>query len=68
MDKNFSLFGRSKLLLALSLLLSAGFFATTLLGYFVSKNTIRSAIVSQDLPLTSSNIYPKNCSYPIPFA
>lgn len=55
-DKN-SLFGRHKLLLALSALLSLGFFATTLLGYFVSKNSIRSAIVSQDLPLTSSNIY-----------
>lgn len=57
MTKNFSFLGREKLLLALSLLLSAGFFATTLLGYFVSKSTIHSAIVSQDLPLTSSNIY-----------
>lgn len=41
----------------LSILLSAGFFATTLFGYFVSRDTIRAAIIGQDLPLTSSNIY-----------
>jgi diguanylate cyclase (GGDEF)-like protein len=48
---------RRQLILLLSLLLSAGFFATTLFGYFVSKEAIRSAIIGQDLPLTSSNIY-----------
>lgn len=48
---------RRHLLLLLGLLLSAGFFATTLFGYFVSKQAIREAIVNQDLPLTSSNIY-----------
>jgi len=48
---------RRRLLLLLGALLSAGFFATTLFGYFVSKQAIRSAIISQDLPLTSSNIY-----------
>jgi len=52
-----TLFGRSRLLLLLSLLLSAGFFATTLLGYFVSRQTIRDTIISQDLPLTAGNIY-----------
>jgi len=48
---------RYRLILLLSLLLSCGFFATTLIGYFVSKQAIRSAIIGQDLPLTSSNIY-----------
>ncbi|MDP3440819.1 MAG: GGDEF domain-containing protein, partial [Azonexus sp.] len=48
---------RYRLILLLSLLLSAAFFATTLLGYMVSKQAIRAAIIGQDLPLTSSNIY-----------
>ena len=48
---------RHRLILLLSILLSAGFFATTLFGYFVSKQAIRTAIIGQDLPLTSSNIY-----------
>lgn len=48
---------RYRLILLLSLLLSAAFFATTLLGYIVSKQAIRAAIIGQDLPLTSSNIY-----------
>ncbi|MFA7322602.1 MAG: sensor domain-containing diguanylate cyclase [Dokdonella sp.] len=39
------------------MLLSAGFFATTLFGYFVSRQAIRDAIAVQDLPLTASNIY-----------
>lgn len=51
------IFNRSRLLLWLSLLLSAGFFATTLLGYMVSRQTIRDTIISQDLPLTAGNIY-----------
>lgn len=48
---------RHRLLFLLTLLLSCGFFATTLFGYFVSKQAIRDAIIGQDLPLTSSNIY-----------
>ena len=48
---------RRHLLLLLSVVLSAGFFATTLFGYFVLKAAIRSAIIGQDLPLTASNIY-----------
>ncbi|UCV03572.1 sensor domain-containing diguanylate cyclase [Dechloromonas denitrificans] len=52
-----TLVDRYRLILLLSLLLSCGFFATTLFGYFVSKQAIRSAIIGQDLPLTSSNIY-----------
>jgi len=51
------IFDRRNLLLLLSLLLTAGFFATTLFGYYVSRNAIRDAIIGQDLPLTSSNIY-----------
>lgn len=51
------IFNHRGLLLILSLVLSAGFFATTLFGYFVSKQAIHDAIVGQDLPLTASNIY-----------
>jgi diguanylate cyclase (GGDEF)-like protein len=51
------IFDRRSLLLLLSLLLSAGFFATTLFGYFVSRQAIRDVIAGQDLPLTASNIY-----------
>ena len=53
----FRIFDRRSLLLILSVLLFSGFFATTLFGYFVSKHAIRDAIIAQDLPLTSSNIY-----------
>ena len=51
------IFQGRKLLLFLSLLLSATFFATTLSSYFVSRQAIRDAIISSELPLTSSNIY-----------
>ena len=57
MPRHLKIGDRRSLILLLSLLLSAGFFATTLFGYFVSKAAIRSAIIGQDLPLTSSNIY-----------
>lgn len=57
MPRPFRIIDRRNLILLLGLLLSAGFFATTLFGYFVSKEAIRSAIIGQDLPLTSSNIY-----------
>lgn len=57
MPRHFKIVDRRSLILLLSLVLSAGFFATTLFGYFVSKEAIRSAIIGQDLPLTSSNIY-----------
>ncbi len=53
----FRIFDRRSLLLILSVLLFSGFFATTLFSYFVSKHAIRDAIIGQDLPLTSSNIY-----------
>ncbi|GIK24159.1 MAG: GGDEF domain-containing protein [Betaproteobacteria bacterium] len=51
------IFDRRSLLALLALLLFAGFFTITLIGYFVSKKAIRDAIIEQDLPLTSSNIY-----------
>ena len=51
------LFDRRRLLLLVSLLLAAGFVATTLFGYYVSRQAIRDAIIGQDLPLTASNIY-----------
>src|SRR5450830_1386415 len=51
------IFDGRRLLVLLSLLLSVGFFATTLGSYFVSKNVIRQAIIGQELPLASSNIY-----------
>ena len=57
MIKPAGLIDRKRLLLLLSLLLTAGFFATALFSYFVSKQAIHNAIVGQDLPLTSSNIY-----------
>jgi diguanylate cyclase (GGDEF)-like protein len=57
MTRHAEITDRRSLLLLLSLVLSAGFFATTLFGYFVSKSAIRAAIIGQDLPLTASNIY-----------
>lgn len=50
-------FNRNRLLIVISLLLSAGFFATALFSYYVSREAIRDALIGQDLPLTSSNIY-----------
>jgi diguanylate cyclase (GGDEF)-like protein len=57
MTQQHRIFDRRRLLLLVSCLLCSGFFATTLFGYFVSKQAIRDAIIDQDLPLTSSNIY-----------
>jgi diguanylate cyclase (GGDEF)-like protein len=51
------IFDRRGLLLVLGLLLAAGFITTSLFGYQVSRQAIRDAIIGQDLPLTSSNIY-----------
>ncbi|TXT39266.1 MAG: diguanylate cyclase [Comamonadaceae bacterium] len=51
------IFDGRRLLVLLSVLLSLGFFMTTLGSYFVSKAAIRQAIIGQELPLASSNIY-----------
>lgn len=52
-----NIFQGRRVLVVLYLVLSAGFFATTLSGYFVSKQAIRESIIGSELPLTSSNIY-----------
>ncbi len=51
------IFDRRKLILVLWTLLTFGFAAISLIGYQVSSRAIRAAIIGQDLPLTSSNIY-----------
>jgi diguanylate cyclase (GGDEF)-like protein len=51
------IFDRRRLLLILWVLLTSGFLTTSLIGFQVSKQAIRAAIIGQDLPLTSSNIY-----------
>lgn len=51
------IFDRYRFLLILTVLLAAGFVATSLISYQVSRQAIRHAIIDQDLPLTSSNIY-----------
>ncbi|HEY3430982.1 MAG TPA: diguanylate cyclase [Rhodocyclaceae bacterium] len=57
MKKRPPLYDRRRLILMLGLLLCAGFMATSLLSYFVSRDSIRSSIVDLELPLTSDNIY-----------
>jgi len=52
-----SLSDKARLIVALWLLLSAGFLATTLVSYFVSRDAIRESIVATELPLTSDNVY-----------
>jgi diguanylate cyclase (GGDEF)-like protein len=52
------LFGGGKRLMPLiSILLIAGFLATSLASYFVSKASVREGIVQSGLPLTADNIY-----------
>jgi len=48
---------RRVLLVGLSLLLTVGFFSTSLVSYHVSRTSIRESILTQELPLTSDNIY-----------
>jgi diguanylate cyclase (GGDEF)-like protein len=48
---------KAKLITALCLLLGAGFLATTLVSYFVSRSAIRESITATELPLTSDNVY-----------
>lgn len=47
---------RSRLLLVLTLLLGGGFMATSLGSYHVSRQAIREAIISRELPMASSHI------------
>ena len=48
---------RHRLIVMLSLVLTAGFLATSLGSYYVSKAAIHDAIVAHELPLTSDTIY-----------
>jgi diguanylate cyclase (GGDEF)-like protein len=48
---------KRKLIAILALLLGAGFAATTLVSYYVSKASVRESIVASELPLTSDNLY-----------
>ncbi|HEX5391630.1 MAG TPA: sensor domain-containing diguanylate cyclase [Rhodocyclaceae bacterium] len=51
------LFNQQRLILLLGLLLSAGFMATSLISYVVSRDSIRASIIDRELPLTSDNVY-----------
>jgi diguanylate cyclase (GGDEF)-like protein len=51
------IFDSRRLVLLLSALLALGFLAVSLTGFLVSRQAIREAIIGQDLPLTSRNIY-----------
>lgn len=57
MAQSHRIFNSRRLIVLLSLLLVAGFFATTLSSYYVSKQAILDAIIGRELPLTSNNIY-----------
>lgn len=48
---------KKRLISFVCLLLFTGFMATSLLNYYVSKSTIRNALISRELPLTSDNVY-----------
>lgn len=48
---------KKQVLLCISLLLIAGFLATSLVSYFVSLSALRNEIQASTLPLTSDNIY-----------
>ncbi len=52
-----AIFNRRRLLALLWVLLTGGFLTVSLVSYFVSRNAIRTAIIAQDLPLTSNNIF-----------
>lgn len=48
---------KARLITVISLLLCAGFLATSLVSYFVSRDAIRASITLTELPLTSDNVY-----------
>lgn len=48
---------KNRLLLVISILLVTGFLITSLASYFVSRESLRSQISLNELPLTSDNIY-----------
>ncbi|OMH26597.1 sensor domain-containing diguanylate cyclase [Motiliproteus sp. MSK22-1] len=48
---------REPLIALVSLILIGGFLITNVSSYYVSKNSLREAIIDNELPLTSNNIY-----------
>ncbi|MDD2388172.1 MAG: sensor domain-containing diguanylate cyclase [Desulfobacterales bacterium] len=48
---------KNQLITIISLLLIAGFMVTSLASFFVSRSSLRSHIIQNELPLTSDNIY-----------
>jgi len=52
-----SLGTKQKLIILISIMLVAGFLATSLASYLVSKSAIREGIVRNELPITSDNVY-----------
>lgn len=48
---------RGPLIAVISLILVAGFLATNIISYQVSKHSLRQALIDNELPLTSNNIY-----------
>ena len=51
------LIARRRLLLLVGALLVAGFLATSLASYYVSRASVRGSIIESGLPLTSDNVY-----------
>ncbi len=48
---------KHKLITLIAVLLSAGFLATSLASYYVSKSALRDSIVENELPVTADNVY-----------
>ena len=48
---------KQRLIAAIALLLSLGFITTSIVNYYVAKAGIRETMVSNELPLTSDNLY-----------
>ena len=48
---------QTRLFALLTILLCGGFLITSLTSYFVSRDTVRNAIIATELPLTSDNVY-----------
>lgn len=55
--RNLSSIPRSRLLFFLGAMLFLGFLLTSTISYLVSRQSIRSAILQNELPLSSNNIY-----------
>ncbi|MFD2204012.1 sensor histidine kinase [Kiloniella antarctica] len=48
---------RGPLIVTVGLILMVGFLITNILSYQISKNSLRKALINNELPLTSNNIY-----------